>query len=184
MNSSTFNSNYSVFKNSFFVPLKKNATNAFKATERTQIFEEKKIFQDIYETHFEVIFKYMTVVFGNKKIAKEHTHNIFLNAWYLYNGYLSENQPSLIDILQIARHLSLNENLKVQSKKDDTKYTSYQFQSVNLRQDFQDLSPQQRSVIYLVLVEGLSYEDVARVEHSNVEQVQNIYRNAITVLRV
>jgi DNA-directed RNA polymerase specialized sigma24 family protein len=175
MNSITINTG---IRDTFSDTLKNLKSGFLNDAEKTKKSNEEQVFQRIYETHYESIFNYMQIFFRERKTAEERTHTIFLSVWSLYKGYLSKNCPSIIDIFQIARNFTSNQFQEVQLKCNGVENSSIEFGRVALKEKYQYLSQQQRSIIYLVLIEGLSYQEVARVENSDLISVQGIYRNA------
>jgi len=145
------------------------------------IFEtsaRKQAVKNAYKTYCKKVYHYINMVIDDERIAQELAHKTCLEMWSLRKTYVST-----IDLFTMAQHVALQHGYKLLSANNPTRRASTQAEPNSLTRKIRDLSNQDRSVIYFVLTEAMSYDDIAKVAHLEADTVEKAYLSAIDILK-
>ena len=156
-------------------------------------------FGQLYDQHFDRIYRYLFVKTGHQREAEDLTQQVFLKAWRAIGSYKQKGMPFSSWLFRIAHNemvdyyrkqgkveeLPLEEAESVpSSEKSDPALLA----ETNLRIDevvaaCEKLTEAQREVLYLRFAAGLSVADVAKVVGKKEGAVKVMQHSALRALR-
>lgn len=145
----------------------------------------QRTFEESYDTHADMVYRFCFFKTSDKNLAEDMTQDVFMRYWnYISKGSEVQNTKGLI--FQIARNLIVDyyrskKSLSLESLEDDgyepasTDHTDMMTHvESNLAIKYiEKLEPKYKDVVYLRLVEELSFDEIA--------EALNITANAATV---
>ncbi len=158
---------------------------------------DQEAFAQLYEAHFDKIYRYIVLRIGNVTEAEDMTQQVFLNALQSISSFkwkgvsfsawlfrIAHNQA--IDFLRRKTKratVPLNESLAAASNSDPQQLTERKLDIEQLVAATQKLTKAQREVITLRFASELSVAEVAKVMGKTQGAVKALQHSAIVALR-
>jgi len=156
---------------------------------------DREAFGELYERYISRVYKHVFYMVNDVDVAQDLTEQTFLRALEAIQRYEKRGIPLLAWLLRIARNLSLN-NQRVQRNNSSMRKNSEdavaaspescceaKLNGEEVRRAVGALEGDQRQVIVLRFMDGLSYADVARVLGKSVGAVRVAQYRALRALR-
>jgi len=156
---------------------------------------DREAFGELYERYINRVYKHVFYMVNDVDVAQDLTEQTFLRALEAIQRYEKRGIPLLAWLLRIARNLSLNNqrvqrnNSSIRKNSEDAVAASPEscceakLNGEEVRQAVGALEGDQRQVIVLRFMDGLSYADVARVLGKSVGAVRVAQYRALRALR-
>lgn len=156
---------------------------------------DREAFGELYERYISRVYRHVFYMVNDVDIAQDLTEQTFLRALEAIQRYEKRGIPLLAWLLRIARNLSLNNqrvqrnNSSIRKNSEDAVAASPEscceakLNGEEVRQAVGALEGDQRQVIVLRFMDGLSYADVARVLGKTVGAVRVAQYRALRALR-
>jgi RNA polymerase sigma-70 factor (ECF subfamily) len=156
---------------------------------------DREAFGELYERYINRVYKHVFYMVNDVHVAQDLTEQTFLRALEAIQRYEKRGIPLLAWLLRIARNLSLNNqrvqrnNSSIRKNSEDAVAASPEscceakLNGEEVRQAVGALEGDQRQVIVLRFMDGLSYADVARVLGKSVGAVRVAQYRALRALR-
>lgn len=137
---------------------------------------DQEMFARLYQTYIDRIYHYVYFRVADDDLAQDITSQIFLKVWEKLNTYQAGQSPFMAWIYRIARNTVIDyyrtkkivvsiENTRAAelSHDDDVdEKLDFQIQSQKLRAALRELTKEQRQVLILKFVGGLSTTEIAK----------------------
>jgi RNA polymerase sigma-70 factor (ECF subfamily) len=157
---------------------------------------DQEAFAQLYERHFDRIYRYVALKIGSKVEAEDMTQQVFLKALRSISSYKWRDTPFSAWLYRIAHNqvvdylrkkarqteMPLNESL-VGSESDHEKTTEQKLDMEKLMLATRQLTPAQQEVIALRFTSELSIAEVAKVMGKSEGAVKALQHSAILALR-
>jgi len=157
---------------------------------------DKKAFAQLYENHFDKIYRYVALRIGSKTEAEDVTQQVFLNALRSISSFKWKGVPFSSWLFRIAHNLVvdylrkgkkqattiLDESL-VSSDSNPQIMAEYRLDIVQLISATERLTAAQREVISLRFAGELAVAEVAKVMGKSEGAVKALQHSAIVALR-
>lgn len=157
---------------------------------------DKEAFAQLYENHFDKIYRYVALRIGNKTEAEDVTQQVFLNALRSISSFKWKGTPVSAWLFRIAHNLvvdylrkekkqattPLDESL-VSSDSSPQLVAEHRLDIEQLTSATQRLTEAQREVISLRFAGELSVAEVAKVMGKSEGAVKALQHSAIVALR-
>jgi len=157
---------------------------------------DKEAFAQLYENHFDKIYRYVALRIGNKTEAEDVTQQVFLNALRSISSFKWRGVPFSTWLFRIAHNLvvdylrkekkqattPLDESL-VSSDSSPQLVAEYRLDVEQLISATKRLTATQREVISLRFAGELSVAEVAKVVGKSQGAVKALQHSAIVALR-
>jgi len=157
---------------------------------------DKEAFAQLYEDHFDKIYRYVALRIGNKTEAEDVTQQAFLNALRSISSFKWKGTPFSAWLFRIAHNLvvdylrkgkkqtttPLDESL-VDSDSNPQREAEYRLDIEQLVSATKQLTAAQREVISLRFAGELSVAEVAKVMGKSQGAVKALQHSAIVALR-
>jgi len=157
---------------------------------------DKEAFAQLYENHFDKIYRYVTLRIGNKTEAEDLTQQVFLNALRSISSFKWRGVPFSTWLFRIAHNLvvdylrrgkkrattPLDESL-VSSDSSPQLAAEYKLDIEQLISATKRLTAAQREVISLRFASELSVAHVAKVMGKSQGAVKALQHSAVVALR-
>jgi RNA polymerase sigma-70 factor (ECF subfamily) len=156
---------------------------------------DREAFGELYERSVRRVFRHVFHMVNDVDLAEDLTEQTFLRALEAIHRYERRGVPFLAWLLRIARNLYLNDrrvqrnNSSIRNKWDGGAVASPEFfceaklDGEEVRRAVRALDGDQRQVIVLRFMDGLSYADVADVLGKSVGAVRVAQYRALRALR-
>ena len=156
---------------------------------------DREAFGELYERYINRVYRHVFYMVNDVDVAQDLTEQTFLRALEAIQRYEKRGIPLLAWLLRIARNLSLNNqrvqrnNSSIWKNSEDAVAASPEscceakLNGEEVRQAVGALEGDQRQVIVLRFMDGLSYADVARVLGKSVGAVRVAQYRALRALR-
>lgn len=156
---------------------------------------DREAFGELYERYISRVYRHVFYMVNDVDVAQDLTEQTFLRALEAIQRYEKRGIPLLAWLLRIARNLSLNNqrvqrnNSSIRKNSEDAVAASPEscceakLNGEEVRQAVGALEGDQRQVIVLRFMDGLSYADVARVLGKSVGAVRVAQYRALRALR-
>jgi RNA polymerase sigma-70 factor, ECF subfamily len=158
---------------------------------------DQEAFAQLYETHFDKIFRYMVLKIRNQAESEDMTQQVFVKAYESIGSYRSQGVPFTAWLFRIA-HNQMVDYVRKQSKKptvfldetlpieDDTDLeqeveTKIEMERVVLAS--KHLTKAQQEVISLRFAGGLSITEAAKTMRKSEGAIKALQHSAILALR-
>ena len=150
----------------------------------------------LYEQHQRSIFRYLYYRIGDQQVAEDLTGDVFLKMVQALPGFRGNIFAFRGWLFQIARNLSIDhlrrilahphvniqENLVCSD--EPTELTAERSLNADtLRRAIAHLNDEQKDVIILRFIEGMSLAETARTLHKSEDAVKGLQRRALQILR-
>ena len=146
-------------------------------------------FGELYDTLSERVFNYARTITGNKEMAEDITHDVFLQVYKHAERIGKMSNPVSYIMVSVRNHSynMLKREKRVADLQDDTADNVYSISSVHDRILFEDafnsLPIKQREVVYLHLICGYKHKDVAAIQNEPLVTVKWRYGQALKKLK-
>jgi RNA polymerase sigma-70 factor (ECF subfamily) len=156
---------------------------------------DREAFGELYERYISRVYRHVFYMVNDVDVAQDLTEQTFLRALEAIQRYEKRGIPLLAWLLRIARNLSLNNqrvqrnNSSIRKNSEDAVAASPEscceakLNGEEVRRAVGALEGDQRQVIVLRFMDGLSYADVARVLGKSVGAVRVAQYRALRALR-
>ena len=155
---------------------------------------DREAFGEMYERYVSRVFRHVLYMVNDVDVAQDLTEQTFLRALEAIHGYERRGVPFLAWLLRIARNLYLNgqrvqrNNSSIRQNPGGVVASPESFCEAKLDGEevwraVRALDGDQRQVIVLRFMDGLSYADVARVLGKSVGAVRVAQYRALCALR-
>jgi RNA polymerase sigma-70 factor (ECF subfamily) len=151
----------------------------------------------LYLNHYQSIYRYLYFRAGDQKTAEDLTSEVFLKMIQALPHYRVQNVPFQAWLFQIARNLAIDYHRKHASHPviemqedlkdglqsiDETLDIKLTHESLN--QAFEKLTDDQRDVILLRFIEGMSLAQVGKTLHKSEDSIKGLQHRALILLRI
>lgn len=157
---------------------------------------DQEAFAQLYEEHFDRIYRYLALRIGNEMEAEDLTQQVFLNALQSINSFRWRGVPFSAWLYRIAHNQAVD-HLRKKKKRTDVPLDeslvsgdSSPQSAIELKMDTEQLlraagrlTEAQRQVIALRFTSELSIAEVARVMGKSQGAVKALQHSAIVALR-
>jgi RNA polymerase sigma-70 factor (ECF subfamily) len=157
---------------------------------------DKEAFAQLYEDHFDKIYRYVVLRIGNKTEAEDMTQQVFINALRSISSFKWRGAPFSTWLFRIAHNLvvdylrkgkkrvttPLDESL-VDSDSNPERVTEYRLDIEQLISATKRLTAAQHEVISLRFAGELSVAEVAKVMGKSQGAVKALQHSAVVALR-
>ena len=153
-------------------------------------------FAQLYEEHFDRIYRYVYLRLGNRTEAEDLTQEIFVRALEAIGSYKWRNVPFTSWLFRIAHNQVIDycrkesrcekqywdENICIDEPNPEA-IAEHKLEAEELNESINKLSPAQREVISLRFGAGLSLAEAAKALGKSTGTVKALQYNAIVALR-
>ena len=160
---------------------------------------DQQAFGQLYEEHFDKIYRYITLKIGNKVEAEDMTQQVFLKALRSISGYKWRNIPFSAWLFRIAHNqvvdylrkkskrvtMALDESIIIPSGPDNNpqKIAEHRLNVERLASATRQLTPAQQEVISLRFAGEMPIAQVAATMDRSEGAVKALQHSAIVALR-
>jgi RNA polymerase sigma-70 factor, ECF subfamily len=148
---------------------------------------EQGDFEALFRAHYPEVVRYLTTRLGSRDDALELASEVFAEAWRRVPGLQWRGRPVRAWLYRVAGNMAADE-LKRRSRlqpllHDDPAATDEIDTRLALEDALHALAPEHQLVVHLRLVEGLPFDEVARVMNRSVGACQMLMLRAARSLR-
>ncbi len=158
---------------------------------------DQKAFAQLYEEHFDRVYRYVALKIGDRVEAEDMTQQVFLNALHSISSFNWRGVPFSAWLFRIAHNqvvdylrknkkpaAPLNESLvSAGSDSNPQVMVEYRLDIEQLRVATRRLTEAQREVISLRFAGGLSIAEAAKIMGKSQGAVKTLQHSAIVALR-
>ena len=157
---------------------------------------DREAFAQLYENHFDKIYRYVALRIGNKTEAEDVTQQVFLNALRSISSFKWRGVPFSTWLFRIAHNLVVDylrkrakrvttplDDSLVDSDSNPQKMTEQRLDIEQLASATERLTAVQREVISLRFAGELSVAEVAKVMGKSQGAVKALQHSAVVALR-
>ena len=152
---------------------------------------------ELYQNHRLGIFRYLFYRTGDMQSADDLTSEVFLRMVRFLPGFQIQNAPFRAWLFQIARNVlfdhyrkmngrsevQLEENMAEHPIHSQPRPVEGSLNSVTLQQALEMLSSEQRDVVVMRFVTGMSIAEVAHTLNKSEDAIKGLQRRALSNLR-
>jgi RNA polymerase sigma-70 factor (ECF subfamily) len=149
---------------------------------------EQGDFEALFRAHYPEIVRFLAVRLGSREDALDLASEVFAEAWRRVPGLQWRGRPVRAWLYRVAGNMAADEltrRARTQTGRDAE--AAGAFDDIDTRIALTDalrtLAPDHQLVVHLRLVEGLPFEDVARVMNRSVAACQMLMLRAARALR-
>ena len=157
---------------------------------------DEKAFAELYEAHFDRVYRYVAIRIGDQVEAEDMTQQVFLNALQSISSFNWKGIPFSAWLFRIA-HNQVVDHLRKRSKQagapldeslvrddsDPQQMVEYNLNIEQVQLATVQLTEAQREVISLRFAGGLSIAEVAKIMGKSQGAVKTLQHSAIVALR-
>jgi RNA polymerase sigma-70 factor (ECF subfamily) len=158
---------------------------------------DKVAFAELYESHFDKIYRYMVVKIGNKAEAEDMTQQVFIRAYESIGSYQWQGIPFSAWLFRIAHNqivdfvrkaskkptVPLDESLPIVGDSNPQREVEVKLNMEQVTMAARQLTKAQREVISLRFAGGLSISEVASAMQKSEGAIKALQHSAILALR-
>jgi RNA polymerase sigma-70 factor (ECF subfamily) len=158
---------------------------------------EKEAFAQLYESHFDKIFRYVVLKIRNQAEAEDMTQQVFIKAYESIGSYQSQGVPFTAWLFRIAHNqmvdyvrkqskkqtVPLDESLQIQDDCDVEHEVETKIEMEKVALAANKLTKAQREVISLRFAGGLSITEAAKTMRKSEGAIKALQHSAILALR-
>jgi len=158
---------------------------------------DKEAFTELYESHFDKIYRYMVMKIGNKAEAEDMTQQVFIRAYESIGSYQWQGIPFSAWLFRIAHNqmvdfirkaskkptVPLDESLPIVGDSNPQREVEVKLNMEQVAMAARQLTRAQREVISLRFAGGLSISEVASAMHKSEGAIKALQHSAILALR-
>lgn len=161
------------------------------------INKDREAFAILYDCYFERIYFFIRGRIVNATEAEDLTEQVFLNAWRGISSYQNEGSPFTSWLYRLARNIVVDHFRQVKEIQslDDTESRSYEepvcgedgieqmLSADTVSRVLQTLTEEQRQVVILRLIDGLSSKEAGEIMGKNEGSIRALQFRAVDALR-
>ena len=153
-------------------------------------------FAQLYEEHFDKVYRYIHLRLGNQAEAEDLTQDVFIKALEAIGSYKWRNLPFASWLFRIAHNKVIDylrkrgkvekvalEDVTLVAESDPLRITERNIEIGRLVENIKNLSPAQREVISLRFGAELSIAEVAKILGKSPGTVKALQYNGIAALK-
>jgi RNA polymerase sigma-70 factor (ECF subfamily) len=158
---------------------------------------EQEAFAQLYESHFDKIFRYVVVKIRNQAEAEDMTQQVFIKAYESIGSYQSQGVPFTAWLFRIAHNqmvdyvrkqskkqtVPLDESLQIKDDSDVEHEVEVKIEMEKVVLATAKLTKAQREVISLRFAGGLSITEAAKTMRKSEGAIKALQHSAILALR-
>lgn len=158
---------------------------------------DKEAFTELYESHFDKIYRYVVVKIGNRAEAEDMTQQVFVKAYESIGSYQYQGVPFSAWLYRIAHNqivdfirkeskkptVQLDESLPIMGDSDPQGEVELKLNIEQVVIATRKLTKAQREVISLRFAGGMSISEVASTMKRSENAVKALQHSAILALR-
>jgi len=157
---------------------------------------DPEAFGQLYEAHFDKIYRYIAIKIGDKAEAEDMTQQVFLNALKSISSYKSKGVAFSAWLFRIAHNQVVDyfrkkakrptvpiDDLPIASNDNPQQIVERNLEIERLTQATKNLTEAQREVISLRFAGGLSISEAAKAMNKSQGAVKALQHSAIVSLR-
>ena len=158
---------------------------------------DRVAFTEIYESHFDKIYRYITVKINNPAEAEDLAQQVFVRAYKSISSYKYQGVPFTSWLFRIAHNIMvdfvrkeskkptvpLDENIQIMSNSDLEHETEVKFSLARVKEASNRLTEAQREVINLRFAGELSIAECAETMKKSEGAIKALQHSAIHALR-
>jgi RNA polymerase sigma-70 factor (ECF subfamily) len=158
---------------------------------------DKEAFAQLYESHFDKIYRYVVIKIGNRTEAEDMTQQVFIKAYESIGSYQFQGVPFSAWLFRIAHNqivdfirkaskkptVQLDESLPIMGDSDPQGEVELKINIEQVAIAAKQLTQAQREVISLRFAGGLSIAEVSTAMRRSENAVKALQHSAILALR-
>jgi len=158
---------------------------------------EQEAFAQLYENHFDKIFRYVVLKIRNQAEAEDMTQQVFIKAYESIGSYQSQGVPFTAWLFRIAHNqmvdyvrkqskrqtVPLDESLQIKDDSDVEHEVEVKIEMEKVVLATAKLTKAQREVISLRFAGGLSITEAAKTMRKSEGAIKALQHSAILALR-
>lgn len=158
---------------------------------------DKEAFGQLYESHFDRIYRYVALKTGSRTEAEDMTQQVFVRAYKSVGSYQWRDVPFSAWLFRIAHNqivdrirreskhqtVWLDETLPIMSDSDPVQEVELKLSMEKVAAASRSLTPAQREVISLRFAGGLSIAEASRSMKKSEGAIKALQHSAILALR-
>ena len=158
---------------------------------------DREAFSQLYESHFDRIYRYVVIKIGNRVEAEDMTQQVFVRAYESIGSYKQQGVPFSAWLFRIAHNqmvdfirkqskrptVQLDESLPVMSDSNPQQEAELRLNIEQVAVAARQLTKAQREVISLRFAGGQSIAEVARTMSKSEGAIKALQHSAIQALR-
>jgi RNA polymerase sigma-70 factor (ECF subfamily) len=149
---------------------------------------EQGDFEALFRSHYPEIVRYLAVRLGSRDDALDLASEVFVEAWRRVPGLQWRGRPVRAWLYRVAGNMAADElkrrrRLQPQPADEPTAVPDDVDTRLALNLALRSLAPEHQLVVHLRLVEGLPFDEVARVMNRSVGACQMLMLRAARSLR-
>jgi RNA polymerase sigma-70 factor (ECF subfamily) len=158
---------------------------------------DKEAFAELYESHFNRIYRYVVVKIGNKAEAEDMTQQVFVRAYESIGSYNWQGIPFSAWLFRIAHNqivdfirkeskkptVQLDESLPIVGDSDPQGEVELKLNIEQVVIATRQLTKAQQEVVSLRFAGGMSISEVASTMHKSEGAIKALQHSAILALR-
>ena len=158
---------------------------------------EQEAFAQLYESHFDKIFRYVVLKIRNQAEAEDMTQQVFIKAYESIGSYQSQGVPFTAWLFRIAHNqmvdyvrkqskkqtVPLDESLQIKDDSDVEHEVEVKIEMEKVVLATKQLTQAQREVISLRFAGGLSITEAAKTMKKSEGAIKALQHSAILALR-
>jgi len=158
---------------------------------------EQEAFAQLYESHFDKIFRYVVLKIRNQAEAEDMTQQVFIKAYESIGSYQSQGVPFTAWLFRIAHNqmvdyvrkqskkqtVPLDESLQIKDDSDVEHEVEVKIEMEKVVLATAKLTKAQREVISLRFAGGLSITEAAKTMRKSEGAIKALQHSAILALR-
>jgi RNA polymerase sigma-70 factor (ECF subfamily) len=157
---------------------------------------EGEAFAQLYEEHFDKVYRYIHLRLGNQAESEDLTQDVFIKALEAIGSYKWRSLPFASWLFRIAHNKVIDylrkqgkvekvalEDVTLAAESDPVRITERNIEIGRLVENIKNLSPAQREVISLRFGAELSIAEVAKILGKSPGTVKALQYNGVVALR-
>jgi len=157
---------------------------------------ESEAFGLIYDQYLERIYRFIYLKVSSREEAEDLSQQVFMKAWEAMYRFEDEGLPFSSWLYRIARNLVidfyrtrrqnivLEENIIIEATENSEERALKNHDGEELiKKALKELTEEQKDVIILRFIEGLSYKEIAKITKKNQPALRILQHRALNKLR-
>lgn len=156
---------------------------------------ESEAFGLIYDQYLERIYRFIYLKVSSREEAEDLSQQVFMKAWEAMYRFKDEGLPFSSWLYRIARNLvidfyrtkkpniTLEENITIEAVENSEERALENHEGEELIKALKELTEEQKDVIILRFIEGLSYKEIAKITKKNQPALRILQHRALNKLR-
>ncbi len=159
---------------------------------------DKSAFEEVYNTYYTPLFRYILSRIRNKQEAEDLTQTVFLKIWNSLSKWKSNHTSPISFFFKVAHNTLIDHcrkkstqeivsdetvNIFTENKPWEDKEKYFRETKEIIEKITQKLSEEQQEIITLIYTNDLTYEEIAKITNKKEDSIRQIHSRAIKKLR-